>query len=410
MKMHISAVVACIMLTAGAATVSTTASAHTAESPGDAAAVRNWNSVTMTTLVTSATPAVEQPLHLAAVHRAIYDAVRATVDREGRVSVSAAISRAAHDVLAAEFPSQLVQLDGQLVSALSSIPVGRPLTDGLEVGHRAALRALDERAGDGQNGPVVPVPPPAPGVWSPKPPNTLGASSWLGAVRPFALATGSDLRPAGPPSLTSSRWARDYNETRLLGSATSTTRTAVQTEVARFWSDPPLVQNQRGLRDYTESNHFGVLRTAKLFAYADTASADALIACFDAKYYYEFWRPFAAIPSGDADGNPNTPADPTWVPLLPTPNFPEYPSAHSCSTTAIATVVAALAPGHRFDFTLTSVATGTSHHYSSVRELTDEVANARVWGGLHWRFATDDGTRLGLRAALAVLKAEIGRR
>jgi hypothetical protein len=154
----------------------------------------------------------------------------------------------------------------------------------------------------------------------------------------------------------------------------------------------------------------GVLRTARLFALADTASADALIACFAAKYYFEFWRPFAAIPGGDLDGNAATPGDPTWVPLLPTPNFPEYPSAHSCSTTAIAIVVAALAPGNRFDLTLTSVATGTSHHYSSVRQLTDEVANARVWGGLHWRSATDDGTRLGLRAALAVLKVEIGRR
>ncbi len=201
-----------------------------------------------------------------------------------------------------------------------------------------------------------------------------------------------------------SRWARDYNETRLLGSATSTARTSAQTDVARFWSDPPYVQNQRALRAYAEANQLGVLRTARLFALADTASADALIACFDAKYSFELWRPFSAIPRGASDGIDATPADPAWVPLLPTPNFPEYPSAHSCSTTAIATVVAALAPRHRVDLTITSIVTGTTHHFSSVRELTDEVANAHVWGGLHWRFATEDGTTLGRSAARAVLR------
>jgi hypothetical protein len=236
----------------------------------------------------------------------------------------------------------------------------------------------------------------------------LGASSWLGNVRPFVLRNGAQLRPAGPPDLTSKRWARDYNETRLLGSATSTVRTAEQTEVARFWSDPPLVQNQRALRAYTESERLGTMPTARLFALADTASADALIACWDSKYHFEFWRPFSAIPAGDTDDNADTPADPAWLPLLTTPNFPEYPSAHSCSTTAIATVVAALAPSHRLDLTMDSTTTGTSHHFSSVRQLTAEVANARVWAGLHWRFSTEDGTRIGRAVARSVLRAAAG--
>ncbi len=370
-----------------------------------ASAVRAWNAVAMTTLVAASTSAVEQPLHLAAMHRAIYDAVRVARRPGHPSSVTAAIGEAARDVLAAEFPDQTARLDSELAASLAALPAGRFLDAGLAVGRRAAAAALAERAGDGRNGPVVPVPPAAPGVWAPAPPNTLGVSSWLGGVRPFVLSAGSDVRPAGPPALTSQRWARDYNETRVYGAALSTRRTPEETEVARFWADPPFVQNQRALRAYSESNQLGVLRTARLFALTDTASADALIACFDAKYHFELWRPVAAIPGGDTDGNPATPADATWQPLVGTPNFPEYTSAHSCSTTAIATVVAALAPRHRFDFTMTSTVTGTTHHYSSVRELTDEVADARVWGGLHWRFSTDDGTTLGRRVALAVLRA-----
>lgn len=386
-----------------ATTVCTSPASADDTSRGGAATIRDWNAVTVTTLVAAVTPVAEQPLHLAAVHRAVYAAVIATDRQHRHASTSAAISGAAYTVLAAEFPAQVSALDHELDAQLALLPDSPARATGLEAGRVAAAAILRERADDGRNGTVVPVPPPGPGVWIPAPPNVLGASSWLGNVRPFVLTNGSQLRPAGPPDLTSKHWARDYNETRLFGSATSTVRTAEQTEVARFWADPPLMQNQRALRAYTESEGMGTLRTAQLFALADTASADALIACWDSKYHFEFWRPFSAIPAGDTDGNPDTPADPAWRPLLPTPNFPEYPSAHSCSTTAIATVVAALAPGHRLDLTLDSTTTGTIHHFTSVRALTDEVANARVWGGLHWRFSTEDGSRIGRAAAHAVL-------
>jgi hypothetical protein len=378
------------------------ASADDARGAG-AATIRDWNAVTVTTLVAALTPVAEQPLHLAAVHRAVYAAVIATNDRHRHASTSAAISGAAYTVLATEFPAQVSQLDQELDAQLALLPDSPARATGLEAGRVAAAAILRERADDGRNGTVVPVPPPGPGIWIPTPPNVLGASSWLGNVRPFVLTNGSQLRPAGPPDLNSKHWARDYNETRLFGSATSTVRTAEQTEVARFWADPPLVQNQRALRAYTESARMGTLRAAQLFALADTASADALIACWDSKYHFEFWRPFSAIPAADTDRNADTPADPAWRPLLATPNFPEYPSAHSCSTTAIATVVAALAPSHTLNLTMDSTTTGTSRHFTSVRQLTAEVANARVWGGLHWRFSTQDGTRIGRSVARAVL-------
>ncbi len=393
-----------LALTLAAAAVTTPATAENRPDDG-APAVRDWNAVTMTTLAIAATPVPEQPLHLAAVHRAVYEAVLTIDEHSHHASVLAAVGAAAHTVLVAEFPAQTHRLDTALATALAGAGTDPSVTAGLSVGRAAGVAVLQERSDDGRNGPTVPVPPPAPGVWVPTPPNVIGASSWLGGVRPFVLRDAAQLRPAGPPTPSSARWARDYDETRLLGSASSTVRSAQQTEVARFWADPPLVQNQRALRSYSERLHLRTLRTAQLFALADTASADALIACWDAKYHFAYWRPFSAIPNGDQDSNPATAADAGWRPLLPTPNHPEYPSAHSCSTTAIVTVVAALAPSGRLDLTMDSTTTGTVHHYGSVRELTDEVANARVWGGLHWRFSTEDGTRIGRAVARSVLRA-----
>jgi hypothetical protein len=383
-----------------------------AASPTGADEVRIWNSNAVDSVVTAAIPAPEQPLYLTYVHRAVYDAVRAARNADGDASVRAAIAAAAYTVLSTHFPAQTTALDAEYAAALAAVPLGAARTVGVGLGHTAAARLLADRSGDGLNGPTVAVPPAGPGVWAPQSPNTVGISSFMGAMRPFSFASPSQFRPGPPPSLGSSRWARAYNETRTLGSSTSEGLPggAARAAVARFWSDPPLVQNQRGLRDLTERHGLGALRTARLFALADTASADALIACFDAKYHYEFWRPALAIPGGDTDGNRRTPGDTGWHPLLPvTPNHPEYPSAHSCSTTALATVVAALDHG-RLDLDLTSATTGAARHFSTVDQLTDEVANARIWGGLHWRFSTDAGERIGRQAAAEVLGSSCQRR
>lgn len=366
--------------------------------------VRAWNAFTIATLIAAPVPVPEQPLYLTYVHLAVYDAVRQAVSRRHAL-VSAAVVAAAHDVLVADFPAQQPTLDADYDASLAGLPDNHARRAGLRIGSRAAQRLLVDRADDGRNAAPLPAPPPGVGVWQPNPPSTVGVSSWLGNVRPFAIRSGSQFRPGPPPSLTSSRWARDYNETRQYGSVTSSVRTPEQTEVARFWAEPPYVQNQQALRDYTQSSGWGVVRTARLFAMADEAAADGLIACFDAKYHYEFWRPVTAIPAGDSDGNPATPADPSWTPLLATPNFPEYPSAHGCATGAFAGVVAALTSrdGEHLDLDLHSVLTGTTHHFSSLSQLLTEVANARVWGGLHWRFSTTVGVQIGQSVATAVL-------
>ena len=292
-----------------------------------------WNAIAMSTLVTSAVPVPEQPLYLAYLHRSVYQA--AVQARQHNASLPAAVVAAAHGILVTYFSAQQTTLDSYYSAALAMIPGGVDRRVGIAIGRREARALVRERADDGRNGPPLPTPAPGPGVWIPTPPNTVGASSWLGAVRPFVLASGDEFRPSGPPALTSARWAADYNEVRTYGSATSSVRTAEQTEIARFWGDPPYVQNQRALRALVVDRGLDAVHAAQLFAMADTAAADALIACWDTKYHYWLWRPFSAILAGDTDGNPATPADPNWTPLLPTPNHPEYASAHSCATTAV---------------------------------------------------------------------------
>lgn len=204
-------------------------------------AVRSWNEIAVTTLVAGAVPVPEQPLNLAYVHRAVYTAVTLAAVLPGRDATSAAAAAAAHDVLVANYPAQQAVLDQDYATALVGLPDTWQRRIAVAIGRWAAKRLLVQRADDGRNGPTVPVPPPGPGVWIPTPPNTIGVSSWLGKVRPFELTSPSQFRPPAPPSLTSAAWTTDYNETRLYGSAASTLRTPAQTEVARFWADPPYV-------------------------------------------------------------------------------------------------------------------------------------------------------------------------
>jgi hypothetical protein len=369
----------------------------------DADAVRVWNGITVTTLVNATIPAPVAPLYLSYVHQAVNEAVMGAGPRR---SVPAAVATAAHTVLTHHFPDQQARLDRALRNALADIPGGSAKGRGIRVGTAAAESIIAARAGDGLNGPDLPVPPAGPGEWQPVPPLEVATASWLGSVTPFVLDSPSQFRPAGPPSLASDRWVRDYREVKALGSLTSTSRTAEQTEVALFWSDSPTVQSQRALRGLSRQNHLDAKATARLLAVANTAAADGLIACFDAKFHFNFWRPILAIPAGGTDGNPRTAPDPTWTPLLPlTPNYPEYPSAHGCATPAIAQVVDALDGRRGFSFVVSSDVTGTTHRFTSVAQLTREVGNARIWGGLHWRFGVDAGTAIARAVAREVLRA-----
>jgi hypothetical protein len=223
-------------------------------------------------------------------------------------------------------------------------------------------------------------------------------------MRPFSLDSPDQFRPGGPPPLSSMRWAEDYNEVKEIGSRTSTTRTPEQTLAARFWGEPPVVQAHASFRKFVLDHGLDIADASRFMAMVTVVRADAAIACFDAKYHYAFWRPITAIRAGDTDGNDATVADPTWLPLLPvTPNHPEYPSAHSCLTPSFARVVARFLGTNEIDYTVPSITGLGDRHFDTVRDLTYEVGNARIWGGIHYRTAIEDGVRLGMKVAHQVL-------
>jgi PAP2 superfamily len=405
MRRHLPAVLAAAVLTATVQSVSPAA----ASSEVDGSSIRTWNEIAVTSIVSTVppTPGPVGPLYLAYVHRAVHDAVE---DLSHSASVPAAVAAAAHGVLVHYFPGQRGTLDARYATALAAVRDGEAEERGVAAGTDAAEDLIEDRRDDGLNGPALPLPTPGPGVWAPlpiEPPTTAAAASWLGTVEPFVLESPSELRPDGPPSLSSDHWARDYEEVKTVGAASSTVRTAEQTAAALFWADPPAVQSQRALRGYSAQEELDATETARLFALVNTASADALIACADAKFHFNFWRPFGAILRAGTDGNPRTVPDPTWKSLIPPPNFPDYPSNHSCATTAIATVIDSLRGDSDFSLTVTSVRGTPPVEYpttfTSARQMIREVGNARIWGGIHYRFSVEDGTDIGRAVGKRVL-------
>jgi hypothetical protein len=347
---------------------------------------------------------------------AVYDAVIAIeggyepfaveIDAPEGASPQAAVAAAAHRILTRHLPAQQATiLDPALTASLAQIPDGPAETDGVAVGRQVADELIALRAGDGFRAPVTYTPPnpPIPGVWLPTAP-TPPIGPYLGLMDPFSLDRADQFRPKGPPPLDSRRWARDYNEVKQIGSATSTTRTADQTLAARFWGEAPVQQARGSFRKFILDHDLDIVQAARFNAMISVTVADALIACFDAKYHYTFWRPITAIRAGDTDGNSATVGDPAWSPLLPgTPNHPEYPSAHSCITPPQGRVIARFLDTAHIDFTVPSLTGLGDRTFARPRELQNEVGNARIWGGIHYRTAVDDAIVMGRRVSNWVL-------
>jgi hypothetical protein len=379
--------------------------------------VAEWDAVgTQAFSAAALSPAEGYPL-FAYVGVAVYDAVMAVeggyepfaVDVRARrgASAEAAVAAAAHRVLVHYLPAQQATiLDPAYTASLARIPDGPAEDRGVAVGERVARRWIDQRADDGFRAPAdpyVPPNPPVPGVWIPTAPTTP-VGLYSAAMTPFGLDSADQFRPAGPPALGSRRWVRDYNEVKDIGSATSTTRTAEQTLAARFWGEAPVQQGRGALRRFVADHQLGIVDAARVMAMSSVAYADAFIACFDAKYQYVFWRPITAVRAGDTDGNPATVGDPSWATLLPgTPNHPEYPSAHSCLSPAAGRAIAAFLGTRRIDFTIPSLTGLGDRHYATVRDLEQEVGNARIWGGIHYRSSVDAGVAIGHKVARQLL-------
>ena len=241
----------------------------------------------------------------------------------------------------------------------------------------------------------------AAGVINPVPPPTP-VDVKLGKVRPFTYTTPA-YRPDRPYALTSKAYADDVAELQQLGGATSTSRTAAQTETVRFFTDPTYVQYSRGLRALANDRGLDVARSARLLGYTWVAIADTMIACWEAKYHYLFWRPNHAIQRADTDGNAATTPTPTWLPLV-TGNHPEYPSGHACFTAGLTKSLHEFFGTKHLTLTMTSTVTGTSRTYDRLGELVEDVENARVWGGLHYRTTMTETAKHFPRIARAVDK------
>jgi hypothetical protein len=385
-----------------------------AQAAGPSTSVVTWNDIAQSAVVSvGKQPPSQAAVSLAYVQAAVYDATVA-IDGGGRpyalelrprlrASVDAAVATAAHDMLVQLLPAQAASLDADYVTAMAAIPDGRPKDVGIAVGRLAAEAIVETREGDGYNADIgFVMPPPAPGVWQ-LPPRTAPLTPWLSQMRPFILERPDQFRPGPPPALSSRAWANAFNEVKAVGGATSTVRTPEQSQIALFWTTHTPQQWNLAIEKLVRDRGLDADQAGRLFAMVNVIAADALIGCFDAKYHYLFWRPQFAVPQGDTDGNPATTGDPTWTPLAPTtPAHPEYPSAHGCYSMAAADAVSAFLGTRRIELDMSSTVTAATmptRHFDTVRQLIHEIQNARVWAGIHYRFSTLVGSRLGDQVA-----------
>jgi hypothetical protein len=349
------------------------------------------------------------------VHVALYDVAVAIqgggyrpyaigVTAPADTSAAAAIATAAHGILVALLPTQRGDLDRRYAEYLSRLPDNAARTKGIAVGEYVAAGIVALRANDGRTADpgYVQQPPPGPGVFEPDPAKpVLGLR--LSRIGPLALESPWQFRPPGPTPLTSQEYAADFEEVKRLGRFDSPARTDEQTTAALFWTDHDLRQWNEGMLRLAADRGLDFVQTARMLAMAHVSGGDAMIACFDAKYHYMFWRPVAAIPRAEADANPATEPDADWRPLRATPNFPEYPSAHACHSSAVVEALGTFFGTDDVHLSLSSDATGKTRRYSRLHDVVTDVEQARVLVGFHFRNSDLEGSILGRSVARFVL-------
>jgi hypothetical protein len=354
---------------------------------------------------------------MAILHVSMFEAVNAVERRyasyklnlaaEKNVSKEAAAAAAAHAVLVALHPDQQAKLDADLAASLAAVTEGEPKSKGVDLGKKAAAGIVALRANDGSNAPDSYRPHTSAGAYVP---TTMPASLNIGGVTPWVMKAGSQFRPAPPPSLNSPTWTKDVNEIREIGGRTSARRTAEQTDIGRFWfTNGPQTWNPI-LRQVAASKDLNLVDCARLFALAAIASNDAFIAVFDAKYAFNLWRPITAIRNADLSENKATPREASWAPLGDTPMHPEYPCAHCISSSAVATVIQKVVGNDVAEITMTSPsAPGVTRKWTHIQDYSDEVSNARIYSGFHYRFSTEVANDMGKKIAELTLATQLGR-
>jgi len=367
--------------------------------------VTEWNNAALDAIRNGHTPPPIASRSLAILHASIYDAVNGIARTHepylvqsavpASASREAATSTAAHGALVSLFPAAAPSFDALHAAILAAIPDGPQKTAGIVWGEFVANQILAARANDGSDAIVPPPGGNGPGVWVPTPPAFLPylLPQW-GFVAPFGMSSGSQFRPPGPPSLDSERYAADYNEVKELGAAVGSTRTEDQTQIALFWAD--------GAGTETPPGHWNSIaqiigaaqgntleENARLFALLNIAMADAAICAWDAKYTFHFWRPVTAIAFAEPELN--------WASFIVTPPFPDYVSGHSTFSAAAATVLALFYGTEDLPFTIGSdFLPGVYRSFPTCLDAAEEAAVSRLYGGIHFRSANEDGLQAGI--------------
>jgi len=354
---------------------------------------------------------------MAIMHLAMFEAVnsveprykpyKAKLSAAPDASKEAAATAAAAMVLRKLVPDAAADIQSAATTALAAVPDGEPKANGIKLGEEAALALLEARDKDGFSVADAYRPRTLPGVYIPTP-LTVGAQ--FPGMTPFAMTSASQFRPKPPISLKSAQWAKDYNEIKALGEKNSTKRTTRQTEDAKFWVLTGPASTHPIQRQIALAKNMDVVDTARFMALATVAEEDAIIAVMDAKYKYQFWRPITAIRNGDIDGNPATEREAGWQPIDNTPMHPEYPCAHCIVSSSLASVIRAVLGSDDIpEVTMTSpFAPGVTHRFTNLHTFTEEVAEARIFAGFHYRFSTvvgkEMGQKIGTYVAASVLQ------
>jgi membrane-associated phospholipid phosphatase len=381
--------------------------------PANGDVVTDWNNAALDAIRAGRTVPPIASRSLAILHVSIYDAVNGIARTyepylvqsavQASASREAAASAAAHEVLVNLFPASAFSFDTLHAAILATIPDGTHKANGIVWGEFVANQILAARANDGSTAIVPPPDGSGPGVWVPTPPAFLPylLPQW-GFVVPFGMSSSSQFRPPGPPSLDSQQYAADYNEVKELGAAVGSTRTEEQTQIALFWADGAGTETPPGhwnsiAQTIAATQGNTLEQNARLFALLNIAMADAAICAWDAKYTFDFWRPVTAIRSADTDGNPATDPDITWMSFIVTPPFPDYVSGHSTFSAAAATVLPLFYGTQDLPFTSGSdFLPGVYRSFSTCLDAAEEAALSRIYGGIHFRSASEEGLQVGV--------------
>ena len=381
-------------------------------------AVTDWNQNAIRATEIAGAPVPVQTRVMSIVHAAIFDAVNA-VERKYSVyaidvraapgaSAEAAAAAAAHGVLERLYPPQKLITDAALAASLGRVPDGPAKAEGMRLGKEVAVQLFDLRKDDGSSAQQAYSFGSGAGVYQATPPMNANPvlPQWR-SVKPFVMASAKQFAFAGPPAPTSAAFAKDFDEVKRLGSRTSTERTNEQTAIAIHWAGSEVPPFNAVARAAAAAKGLSLVDTARLFAFLNMSMADTLIAGFEAKYAFNYWRPVTAIRNAGLANNAAISADRAWDPLLVTPPHQEYPSAHCLGAGAAVAVLQQIFEGDKLSTSYVYPPLGVVARWESFSQIAKEVEDARVWGGIHYRTAVEHGTQIGRQVAEFALKTRM---